>query len=84
MFEISIIERDNQGNPVLKPDGSFKKRYFKSDSADAISDFWHRNGNHKKTKVKTRAAVSEKEIKEGIKEAVKLSDRIQAKKNEHI
>lgn len=68
MFEISVIERNNNGDPILKADGSPKRRYFKSDSADAISDFWMRNGNHKKGKRKTKAATKPEEIKNAIKE----------------
>jgi hypothetical protein len=54
MFEITIIERDSLGNPVVDPNGRMKTKTFNSIRGSDIAEFWDRNyvrpANKKKNK----------------------------------
>jgi len=56
MFEITLIERDGNGNPKTRTDGSVIKRSFVSDRGDMIADFWNRN-SHRLVKKKSDKKV---------------------------
>ena len=43
MFEITIIERDSLGNPIVGPNGVARTKTFSSVHASDVSDFWARH-----------------------------------------
>lgn len=74
-FELVIQVRDSQGNPTGKT------KSFYTDKADELELFFNRNaGKGRKKKKKAEAAVSEKEIKDGLKEVESHIEKIRKKK----
>lgn len=52
MFEISIVQRDSLGNPLLTPDGGVRRKLFQVQHADELVDVWARHSCVRKKKKK--------------------------------
>lgn len=55
MFEITIVQRDGLGQPILNPQGGVRRKSFVANSGAEISAIWHRNGPQPIKKKKKRA-----------------------------
>lgn len=56
MFEITILDRDSQGNVIYNGEGVPKVKSFSADTAYKLWEFWNRNGTHLRRKVKAAKA----------------------------
>lgn len=65
MFEIVLIMRDQNGNPILDGAGNIRKKSFETDSASKLSDFWNKNSYKRKRKSK---AANKKQVKTALAE----------------
>lgn len=81
MFEISIVLRDQLGEPICTPEGIVRRKTFYANSGDELYDLWVRNSVKKKGKRTENKKEKEKSSK-GNKDAAQ--DRQEAPQEQEL
>ena len=82
-FEIVIIVRDRNGDPVLDPYGNPKKKLYSEETAYKLWETWNKNSvNVKKSKKRkeTKAATKPEEINRALKSIDTYVEKIKKKR----